>query len=182
MMGFMARLFGKAPKNSRLPKMSQLQSSTREQTQRQLLTMALRDTLKRNGWVPDSLSAEAVSGVVSGRAHGLHVQLVFREWEPKLLNYIVALEHAFRTTLRRLDPLSPSWMLGITWRFEPRNPLSWPQLPHSGPDRVAQMARSVTVTRASKKASLDTLLQSGDAAFRQRDSGDFTATLPMQAG
>lgn len=181
-MGLMVLLFGKAPKNSQLPKVSQLQSSTREQTQRQLLTMALRDTLKRNGLVADWLTVETIPGAISGRARGAHVQLVFREWDPNLLPYVVALEHAFRTTLRRLDPLSPSWMLGIAWRFEPRNPKTWPQLPRSGQNRVAQIARSVTVNTPSKNASLDALLHSGDAAFQHRGSGDFTATLPMDAG
>jgi hypothetical protein len=162
--------------------MSQLQASTREQTQRQLLTMALRDTLKRNGMVPGWLTAEAVLGSDSGRGRGMHVQLVLREWEPDLLPYVVSLEHAFRTTLRRLDPLSPSWMLGITWRFEPNNPLTWPQLPPAGQNRRAQMARSATATTASRKALLDTLLLSGDVAFPRRGSGDFTPTQPMQAG
>lgn len=179
-MGFLARFFGPAPKASQEHKLSQLQESTREQTRRQLLTMALRDTLKRNGLAPDCLTVEGVPGAVAGRGRGLHVQLVFRDWEPKLLAYVVALEHAFRTTLRRLDPLSPSWMLGLTWRFEPRNPLTWPQLPTARERKPAPMAQPVTVTANSRKASLDTLLLSGDAAFEHRAPVDFSQTLPMQ--
>lgn len=78
-MGFLARFFGPAPKTSQENKMSQLQASTREQTRRQLLTMALRDTLKRNGLTADCLTAEAVAGAVPGRGRGMHVQLVFRD-------------------------------------------------------------------------------------------------------
>jgi hypothetical protein len=101
----------------------------------------------------------------------MHVQLVFREWEPNLLQYVVAIEHAFRVSLRRLDPFSPSWMLGITWRFEPRNPLSWPQFPSD---------RLVEATAASRKASLGALLQSEHEHFKHPVSTDFTPTLPMQ--
>jgi hypothetical protein len=179
-MAFLARFFGAAPKPLKEQKLSQLQSSTREQTRQQLLTMALRDTLKRNGLLTDCLAAEGVPGSIPGRGRGMHVQLVIRDWEPNLLSYVVALEHAFRSTLRRLDPLSPSWMFGITWRFEPKNPLTWPQLPASRERKLAQVAQSVTVT-PSRKASLDTLLQSGDVAFEHRASGDFMPTLPIQA-
>jgi hypothetical protein len=178
-MEFLARLFGERPSASKEQKLSQLQASTREQTRQQLLTMALRDTLKRNGLASDCLTAEGVPGAIAGRGRGMHVQLVFRDWEPDLLSYVVALEHAFRTTLRRLDPLSPSWMFGITWRFEPGNPLTWPQLPASR-ERKAQLAKSVTVT-SSARASLDMLFQPGDGTFQHRTAGDFMPTLPMQA-
>lgn len=177
-MGFVGRLFGMKPKNAQEQRMSQLQASTREQTQRQLLTMALRDTLKRNGLVTDCLTAEGIPGSGAARGRGMHVQLVFRDGEPGLLPYAVALEHAFRSTLRRLDPLSTQWMLGLTWRFEPTNPLTWPQLPASRTSKLPRMVQSVKVAVASRKASLDTLLQSNDASFQH---ADFTPTLPMQA-
>lgn len=71
-------------------------------------------------------------------------------------------------------------MLGLTWRFEPKNPLTWPQLPAARERKLSQMAQSVTVTTGSRKASLDTLLQSGDVAFEHRTAADFMPTLPMQ--
>jgi hypothetical protein len=179
----MTRFFGTAAKKSPAPvaRMSQLQASTREQTQRQVLTMALRDTLKRNGMLVDGLTAEAVPGASGGRGRGMHVQLVFREWAPELLPYVVALEQAFRTTLRRMDPLSPGWVLGITWRFEPKNPLACPQLPalrNGKPEQAAQAAGATTVSRT---AFVDTLLQAGEAAFPHRASADFSPTQPMPA-
>lgn len=180
-MGFLASLFGKRPKHLKDPKLSQLQAATREQTRRQLLAMALRDTLKRNDLAADCITAEGVAGGMAGRDRGMHVQLIFSEWQPGLLSYVVALEQAFRATLRRLDPLSPTWMLGITWRFEPRNPMSWPQLPTPRQRKLAELAQAVSVSGGAK-ASRDTLLQSGDAAFRKRSAapGDFAPTQPMQ--
>ncbi len=180
-MRFMNRLFGKAMADPQAPRMSQLQAATREQTQRQLLTMALRDTLKRNGLAVEGLHAEAVPGTVGGRGRGMHVQLVFSDWAPDLLPYVVALEQAFRTTLRRLDPLSPTWVLGITWRFEPRNPLACPQLATARQARLAQTAEPVSVATASRQASLDTRLQAGDRVFPQCASIDFSPTQPMLA-
>lgn len=179
-MGFVALLFGKAPKNTQQAPASRLQSATREQTRRQLVTMALRDTLKRTGLATDCITAEGLVGSAA-RERGLHVQLVIRSYQPTLLSYVVAFEHALRVTLRRLDPLSPTWMLGITWRFEPENPLTWPQLP-SAQRRPAEMAPSATPSSASN-AHLNALLQPGDATFRHRRAAQsgFSPTLPMQA-
>lgn len=180
-MGLVARLFGKTPKHSQEQGLSRLQVETREQTRRELISMALRDTLKRHGLAAGCITADAMSGIVVGRQRGMHVQLVFKDWQPTVLSYVVALEQAFKARLRRLDPLSATWILGASWRFEPRDPMSWPQLPVAGERKVADVAQPVAV-RGRPTASVEGLLQSGDAAFRQRGAAqaDFGPTLPMQ--
>jgi len=178
-MGLVAILFGKAAKEPAENSPSRLAASTREQTRRELITMAVRDTLKKHGLAPGCITAEGIPGVTAGRQRGMQIQLVFRDWQPSLLSYVVALEAAVKSRLLRLDPLSPSWITGTSWRFEPRNPGSWPQLPAAGRGNPVADARTV---QGSSTAALEKLLQSGDAAFggNLARSADFSPTLPMQ--
>jgi hypothetical protein len=138
----------------------------------------VRETLTRTGVEADCLIAEGIPGTSRGR--GMHVQLVVSKWSPNLLPYVVTLEHAVRASLLLSDPLSSSWMLGVTWRFEPRNPLAWPDLLSSRQKRMPEVSQSATATAASRKTSLETLIQVGDAAFEPSASADFRPTLPMQ--
>lgn len=179
-MGFVARLFGKAPKNPGEQGLSRLQVVTREQTRRELIAMALRDTLKKHGLAVDCIGTDALSGIVVGRQRGMHVQLVFKSWQPGLLAYVVALEQAFKARLGRLDPLSHSWVLGVSWRFACQDPMSWPRLPMAGERKRLDAAPSAT-TCGRPGVSLEALLQKGDAAFQQplAAHADFSPTLPM---
>jgi hypothetical protein len=178
-MGFVRRLFAKTPKLEQ-PRLSRLQAYTREQTQRQLLMTAVREILTRTGVEADYLIAEGIPGLVTGRGRGMHVQLVVSEWSPNLLPYVVTLEHAVRAHLHLLDPLSSAWMLGLTWRFEPKNPLAWPDFPSSRQKRMSDGSLSVPATAASRKASLESFFQVGNATFELSASADFRPTLPMQ--
>lgn len=179
-MGLIERLFGKRLKASPDQGLSRLQAISREQTRRELMAMALRDTLKKHGLAAGSITPDALSGIVGGRQRGMHVQLVFKDWEPSLLSYVVALERAFKARLRLLDPLSQSWLLGVTWRFDPADPMSWPQFPGASERKMAGVAHSVTV-RSRSTAPLEALLTKRDAAFRQKAAGhaEFSPTLPM---
>lgn len=179
-MGLVARFFGKGARDSEEPGLSRLQSATREQTRREVTTMALRDTLRKHGLAVDCITADGLSGIMNGRHRGMHVQLVFRDWQPSLLSYIVALEQAFKERLRRLDPLSQTWMLGISWRFDPEDPTSWPKLPATNVRKPAGVAESARAPSRSTEL-LDAFLQSGDQAFRQKimAHADFSPTLPM---
>lgn len=78
-MGLIERLFGKGLKASPDQGLSRLQAISREQTRRELMAMALRDTLKKHGLAAGSITPDALSGIVGGRQRGMHVQLVFKE-------------------------------------------------------------------------------------------------------
>ncbi len=141
--------------------------------------MALRDTLKRYGLPAGSITVETLPGSTAGREGTIHVQLVFRHGQPKLLSYAISLEVALRSRLARLDPLSPAWITGLSWRFEPEDCALWPHLPANGPlNSVSTLGR---LTPKSPKVSLDGLLSSGDPAFRDPGQGhlEFSPTLPM---
>jgi hypothetical protein len=184
-MGLFARLLGRQPKKvDRDPGVSRLQEMSRERTRRELISMAVRDTLKRHRFADGCITSEALPGFTSAKHRGMHVQLVFRDGQPNMLGYVVALETAMRARLARLDPLSPSWIAGFSWRFEPADRTGWPQLPVPG-RADAGAVRSGRAERPAPANALQELLRSGDEAFlpagraQRRRATDFSPTLPM---
>jgi hypothetical protein len=97
----------------------------------------------------------------------MHLRLVLREWQPRLLACSVALQRAVRTRVLRLDPLSPAWFTGVSWRFDLVDESGCPELP---PPEEWQSAAGTAAT----------LLQERDQAFRGRgEASDFCPTQPM---
>jgi hypothetical protein len=177
-MGLVARLLGQEPwDDHEEQRISRLQATTREQTRRELVSMAVRDTLKKHGLPPGCITADALPGVTPTRHRGVHIQLVFRDRQASLLAYVVALESAVKSRLQRLDPLAPAWVTGISWRFEPADRTVWPKLP----------APAKPEDRAQPAVALEALLEAGDEAFIPTHGGDaaaataFSPTLPMRA-
>ncbi|AEG92122.1 hypothetical protein [Ramlibacter tataouinensis] len=179
-MGLLSRIFGEADKAAREGRTSRLADATREQTRKELIAMAVRDTLKKHGIPPTCITAEARPGMVAGRPRGVHLQLVFREWQPELLAYVVAIESTVRARLLRLDPLSQAWVTGVSWRFEPTDARQWPQLPAASQASPAP-ASAAKGASTSSKDTLEKLLGSGEGLFggRAGKREDFSPTVPM---
>lgn len=183
-MRLVARLLGRETKNDDERGISQLQATTRERTRRELISMAVRDTLKKHGLAAGCVTADALPSFTSAKHRGMHIQLVFRDWHPTLLSYVVALEAAVKERLHRLDPLSPAWITGLSWRFEPQDRSRWPQLPKLTP-ASASSASARGAPPVPGTAVMQELLQSGDEAFRRAGrqldaaSPEFSPTLPM---
>jgi hypothetical protein len=181
-MQWVARWLGRKPAKPQELEMSRLQASTREQTRRELIAMALRDTLKKHGLSQGCITAEPVPSGAPGRQRGMHIQMVFRDCEPGLSSYAVALEAAVKSRLERLDPLSASWITGLSWRFEPTDLAVWPQLPRHAQQRGLPPVLSDVVPLASA-TPVQKLLLAGESAL-QAGLGlrpDFSPTLPMPA-
>src|SRR5687767_1059705 len=119
-MGILDFIFG--PGKSRQPakpQTSQFPSSTRNATRRELVRVALRDTLVRHGVPTDWVGVETLSAITRGREPGLHMRLILRHWEPQLLACAVALQKHVAQRVLLLDPLAAGWMTGISWQFAP---------------------------------------------------------------
>lgn len=165
--------------------LSRLQAATRERTRRELVTMAVRDTLKKHGLGATCLAADALPSTTASKQRGLHVQLVIRDWQPSLLSYVVAIEAAVKSRLERLDPLSATWVTGVSWRFEPQVRSEWPSLPVPG-DPVAAL-QPPSVDRARPAAAPPVLHGLDDAPTparraRHAPANAFSPTLPMAHG
>lgn len=184
-MGLVARLLRKGRgSEGKEPRISRLQAITRERTRREVIAMALRDTLKGHGLPAGCIGADVLPGFASSGCSGMHIQLVYRAREPGLLAYAVFLEQAVQARLERLDPSSPGWIAGLSWRFEPEDRSAWPKPPtaaRGGADVAPSRAR------AQPAVALEEVLHVRDGAFARSGRGDmvpataFSPTLPMQA-
>ncbi len=84
-----------------------------------LLRMVLRDTLQRSGIPQSWVGAELLTAVAQdGGRGGLHIRLLVRHWDPRLLTHGFALQQRFRKDVLALDGKADEWFLGASWQFD----------------------------------------------------------------
>ena len=99
---------------------------------KEVLKLVMRETLSRNG-IPESwMSADLLRTNSPRREQGIHVRLLVRHWDPRLLQHGVALEQEFYRRLLALDPLAPNWLMGFSWQFAMTDLSACPPMPHPG--------------------------------------------------
>ena len=99
---------------------------------RELLRLVLRDTLNRTGIPTSWVGADLLAATSRGREPGIHMRLLLKHWDPRLMLHGVAFENAFRKRVLTLDPLAERWLLGISWQFSLADDSSCPPMPHPG--------------------------------------------------
>lgn len=194
-MGFLSRLFGSRPEPSppSRPPSTMSQPSSRNATRRELVRVALRDTLTRHGIPGEWIGLDALSAVTRGREPGLHLRLVLRHWEPQLLACAVAIQKSVAQRVLLLDPLAGNWMTGISWQFAPADESACAPLPPAGhwkalqeqairasiAARAADAALPEPDTAAGRKAALDRMLGAGHVPGGREAHPEFSDTRPM---
>lgn len=150
----------------------------RDETRRELTSLAVRDTLRKHGIPAHWINAETHSTLGASRVRGIHLRLVVREWEPRLLAYTIALQRAIQARLIRLDPLSTAWMTGISWKFDVVDDGTCPALP---PARYWETVRESPIRPLAARTLLDRLVDSagGPSTEPSEDASDFRPTEPM---
>ena len=150
-MQFIRDLLGRKKRPSALTTIRD-RDSHRQQTRRELLSMALRDTLKKNGIPQSWISVETQVALTNTRERGIHLRLVLHECQPGVVQYAIPLQRAVTARLHRLDPLSASWMTGVSWRFAVSDTSLPPELPPpshwaAGSGRSEAPRKSVSLPR-----------------------------------
>lgn len=169
-----------------------------------LLKLVLRELLQHNG-IPESwLSADLLRISSSRREHGIHVRLLVRQWEPRLMLHGVALEQDFLRRLIALDPDGADWLRGFSWQFTLPDLSACPGLPPpaswtaaAAPDTIAAPADAPPTTTAGDviegpvvlpraqddvRADLARLLALRDDDLQRHGPGEdgFAATRPVE--
>lgn len=105
-------------------------STSQHSVRKDLLRVALRETLTRNGIPPSWMSADMLRTNSPKRESGMHVRFLVRHWEPRLMLHGVALEQEFMQRLLMLDPQAHTWLAGFSWQFALEDTSACPSLPH----------------------------------------------------
>lgn len=101
-------------------------------SRRELLRLVLRDTLNRTGIPTSWVGADLLAATSRGREPGIHVRLLLKHWDPRLMLHGIAFESAFKKRVLTLDPLADRWLLGISWQFVLPDESNCPAMPHPG--------------------------------------------------
>lgn len=124
----------RAPANSTQFGASQLTQGSGSVTsvRKDLLRVALREMVLRNGIPQGWISADMLRTSSKAGEGGMHMRFQVRHWEPRLMVHGPALEEDFTSRLLALDPDARSWLAGCSWQFALDDTSACPQLPQPG--------------------------------------------------
>ena len=175
-------------------------SASSTSVRKDLLRLVLRESLTRNGIPPNWITADMLRTSNPKRDSGLHVRLLVRHWDPRIMTYGVALEQDFYQRLLLLDPSAPSWLMGFSWQFALDNLSACPPMPHPGswtapppsthhqqhedkpetrPADIIEGPVMIPKTQEDVRADLERLLALRDDDVKKHGDG-FAATRPVQ--
>jgi len=97
-----------------------------------LLKVVLRETLMRNGIPSSWIAADLLRSTNSKKESGVHVRLLIRHWDQRLLACGVAFEQNFYKRLVAMDPQAGNWLMGVSWQYAMEDLSACPALPHPG--------------------------------------------------
>lgn len=147
-------------------------------TRREILLMAVRDTLRKNGIPNDMMGVETFPATTPTKTKGVHLRLVVKEPQARLLQYARSFEGAIQSRLLRLDPLAGQWMAGVSWRLDgpasqvgPALPPAsyWQSVPAPGDKSAA----------APRRSTLDRLFDKHPSDSKGSAPTGFSPTQPM---
>lgn len=150
-----------------LPASSQNSQSPMTQqnaSRRELLRLVLRDTLNRTGIPTSWIGADLLAATSRGREPGIHVRLLLKHWDPRLMLHGIAFENAYRKRVLTLDPLAERWLLGISWQFSLADDSNCPQLPHPGVWTSSVPHATLTAAAAATSAAEAAMTNASDPA------------------
>ncbi len=125
-MGFLKRLFGEEKKQgvattrpSELPADSGTgEVDSQAGTRRELVRMLTRDNLRSSG-IPDGwIDSQVLLELGRGGQTFVHLRLVMKHWDERLLKYAVPFQRRLRAEVERFEAGAREWLLSITWQYE----------------------------------------------------------------
>jgi hypothetical protein len=140
-------------------------------TRCELVRVRTRNTLRLSG-IPEFWIEPQVLLEPEGGRTFLHLRLVVRHWDERLLRYAVALQNKLMTEIERIDPQARQWLRSIVWNFPPEIHCPYAELPQpsvwvdaKAPDRSPEPEPDEV------QSDLARLFAVRDAEMSQSDAG-----------
>lgn len=97
-------------------------------TRRELLRVRTRNTLRLSG-IPEGWIEPQVLLEPEGGRTFLHLRLVVRHWDERLLRYAVAFQNRLMAEIESIDPQARHWLRSVVWCFPQDLASPYPELP-----------------------------------------------------
>jgi hypothetical protein len=175
--------------------------SARSTPRRDLVQVVLRETMRKHGIPSDWIECRILSVMSKSRGQGMHLLLVVRQGDDRLVTYVHAFQDAFLRELATFDRRARESVFSLSWQFEgkghvEKSPMPGPGSWESGkPAEAAPLAAAMSAAAAAEDTSendelqedLQALFAIRDAALKQdapppaladRDRPDFEPTRP----
>lgn len=143
-------------------------------TRRQLVQVLLREGLRQHGIPPAWLECQMLVVNSRSRGPGMHVRLVMRQWDQRLLTYALAFQNDLMAAISRFEPKASTWLHGVSWEFNVGDTCPYPEMPEPAFWRVPAVASAPVPAPVS--APVAAAVQAAPAA------ASVAATAPAPAG
>jgi hypothetical protein len=191
-------LFGwpfRAKRSEREAELSRSHNAAR----REVLQLALRESLQRHGIPTSWITADALAATSRNSDAGLHWRLAIKHWDTRLVLHGVALQHSLVSRVLMYDPKAHDWLIGISWQYALPDDSVCPAMPHPGswtadpPAQPVPTAASwpggsadvitgpVRIHDDGVKSDLEQLMAVRDADFQAHAERGFESTQQMFA-
>lgn len=196
-MGLLNRIFGgkdKARTGVAGPPTSQFHDdetttelSSKNAPRRELVQVVLRDTMRKHGIPSDWIECRILSVVSTRRGSGMHIQLVVRQGDDRLITYVHAFQESFLREIEKFEPKAEEWIFSLGWQFEGKplpnhhqmpDPAIWSGSKANGAARAA----AAPAQDEELEQDLKALFAIRDAALKEdvgdKDHPEFAPTQP----
>ena len=86
-------------------------------TRRELVRVMTRDTLRFSGIPEGWIESQVLLELSRGGQTFVHLRLVVKHWDERLLKYAVAFQRRLLGEVERFEPTAREWLLSITWQY-----------------------------------------------------------------
>ena len=98
-------------------------------TRRELVRVMTRDTLRASG-IPDGwIELHVLLELGRGGQTFVHLRLVVRQWDVRLLKYAVAFQARLLDAIHGFDPTAREWLLTVSWQYQVGDTCPFPDMP-----------------------------------------------------
>jgi hypothetical protein len=125
-MGLLKKLFGAGAAADTQPASSQFHESETTAQQkgsanaprRELVQVALRDTMRKHGIPSDWMDCRILSVVTRKRVAGMHVQFIVSKGQTRLLEFVHSFQESFWEEIEKFEPRARDWLFSLAWQFD----------------------------------------------------------------